>query len=194
MNYKRTNGERPPLTISAYGNCGINCGNLGLYDISSSSPYPLNQLSNFAKHPFTFDGVLINSMEGFLQSLKYRRRTKQKDVCLLTGIEAKKAGRKSVCWRVFKHLYWNGKRIDRFSDEYIGFINRSYYKMAEENPDFCEILKSTEGYSLSHSIGKHFKEETVLTEEEFVYHLLIIRENLLKQDVADEGGIQKVVF
>ena len=158
------------------------------YDISSLSPYPLNLLSNFANHPYTLDGISINSMEGFLQSLKYRRKSKQKAICLLTGNEAKKAGRKSICWRVFKHLHWNGKRIDRFSEEYTELIKRAYSQMSKENPDYCEILKSTEGYSLSHSIGKRFKDETVLTEEEFVYHLSTIRENLLNQDIAVEEG------
>ena len=147
-------------------------------DISSHSPHPIDLLSNFASHPFVLDGVTINSMEGFLQSLKFRRKSKQKSVCLLTGAEAKKAGKNAVCWRAFKHLYWNGKRINRFSDKYTALINRAYLQMSKENPSFCEALKETADYSLAHSIGKQYKDETVLTETEFINNLNMIRNSL----------------
>ena len=39
-------------------------------DIWSHSDYPAQVLSNLCSNPFTFDGVLCGSMEGFLQSLK----------------------------------------------------------------------------------------------------------------------------
>lgn len=41
-------------------------------DIGSGKDYPSNALSNFAPHPFVIDGVECNSMEGFLQSLKFK--------------------------------------------------------------------------------------------------------------------------
>ena len=40
-------------------------------DIGSKCGYPASSLSNFAPHPFEIDGVKCNSMEGFLQSLKF---------------------------------------------------------------------------------------------------------------------------
>ena len=40
-------------------------------DIGSGKGYPENSLSNFAPHKFVIDGVECNSMEGFLQSLKF---------------------------------------------------------------------------------------------------------------------------
>lgn len=43
-----------------------------MIDIYSNGAYLANELSNFAYHPFVLDGVHTNSMEGFLQSLKYR--------------------------------------------------------------------------------------------------------------------------
>lgn len=39
-------------------------------DIISNCGYPANQLSNFANHPFILDGILCNSFEGFVQSIK----------------------------------------------------------------------------------------------------------------------------
>lgn len=43
-------------------------------EIYSKNAYPSNSLSNFAAHTFIIDGVLCNSMEGFLQSLKYKNQ------------------------------------------------------------------------------------------------------------------------
>ena len=40
-------------------------------DIGSKAIYPASALSNFSPHPFTFDGVECNSMEGLLQSFKF---------------------------------------------------------------------------------------------------------------------------
>lgn len=40
-------------------------------DIGSGTGYPSANLSNFSPHVFTVDGIECNSMEGFLQSLKF---------------------------------------------------------------------------------------------------------------------------
>lgn len=54
-------------------------------DIGSGSGFPSATLSNFAPHPFVIDGVERNSMEGFLQSLKFSNPDMQKEVCKLVG-------------------------------------------------------------------------------------------------------------
>lgn len=63
-------------------------------DIGSNNKYPANSLSNFAPHHFVFDDVQCNSMEGFLQSLKFKDPETQKHVCLKVEIKAKGKGRK----------------------------------------------------------------------------------------------------
>lgn len=50
-------------------------------DIGSQNSYPASALSNFAPHPFIIDGIECNSMEGFLQSLKFKNPEMQKEVC-----------------------------------------------------------------------------------------------------------------
>lgn len=40
-------------------------------DIGSGNGFPAANLSNFHPHSFVIDGVECNSMEGFLQSLKF---------------------------------------------------------------------------------------------------------------------------
>lgn len=63
-------------------------------DIYSKGEYPSNVLSNFYKNSFIIDCITCASMEGFLQSLKVKSPDRQKQICLLSGIEAKKA----PCW------------------------------------------------------------------------------------------------
>ena len=65
-------------------------------DIGSGKEYPSNALSNFAPHPFVFDGVEISSFEGFLQSLKFSNPDMQKEVCKLVGKAAKAKGRPAL--------------------------------------------------------------------------------------------------
>ena len=49
-------------------------------DIGSKSGYPSSSLSNFAGHRFIFEDVECNSMEGFLQSLKFKEIPIQEEV------------------------------------------------------------------------------------------------------------------
>ena len=62
-------------------------------DIGSGKEYPSNALSNFSPHPFEIDGVKCNSMEGFLQGIKFESPEMQEYVCSLVGFGAKKKGR-----------------------------------------------------------------------------------------------------
>ena len=63
-------------------------------DIGSGNGYPCATLSNFASHHFVFDGVECNSMEGLLQSFKFKDFEMQKEVCKLVGKKAKFKGKK----------------------------------------------------------------------------------------------------
>ncbi len=141
-------------------------------DILSTAPYPLCELSNFAVHPFELDGIKINSMEGFLQALKFSSPLKQKTICLMTGKDAKKAGKRSFRWHLFHRIYWNGQIIDRVSSEYTNLLNRAYNAMADANSNFVKILLEYQHYWLQHSIGKNNPYETVLTRKEFINQLI----------------------
>ena len=88
-------------------------------DIGSGSGFPSATLSNFAPHPFVFDGVECNSMEGLLQSFKFANPEMQKEVCKLVGKQAKFKGKKKKWWRT-QTLYWQGKEFKRDSEEYQG--------------------------------------------------------------------------
>ena len=139
-------------------------------DIGSKGKYPANILSNFFAHAFVFDGVECASMEGFLQSLKYRNAKKQAKVCALVGKEAKAAGSKKRLWKLTGNLYWKGKRYKRKSSEFDA-LRFDAYKALLSNETFREALISAKGKILAHTIGKHDKKSTILTEEEFIDYL-----------------------
>ena len=66
-----------------------------MIDICSKGEYPSNRLSNFAENHFVIDRIKCLSIEGFLQGLKYRNLDKQRKVCSLVGVDAKKK-----LWRI----------------------------------------------------------------------------------------------
>ena len=140
----------------------------------SKSGYPAGALSNFAPHPFEIDGVKCNSMEGFLQSLKFHSVDMQRHVCSLVGFAAKKKGG-SKDWRQKQELYWLGKTYKRDSPEYQDLLNRAYNELYK-NSGFRKALEATRGATLTHSIGKTRKNETILTASEFCSRLTYLRD------------------
>ena len=142
-------------------------------DIGSGNSYPASALSNFAPHPFIIDGVLCNSMEGFLQSLKFKSIDMQIEVCKLVGKAAKFKGKNKKWWKT-QTLYWQGKEIDRHSQEYQELLDRAYNALAK-NQGFIKALKATNGAVLTHSIGKNDPTHTILTTSEFIKRLNNIR-------------------
>ncbi len=145
-------------------------------DIGSGAGYPAAALSNFAPHPFIIDGVLCNSMEGFLQSLKFKDSEMQKHVCLLVGKAAKFKGKQKKWWKT-QTLNWQDKEIKRDSDEYTQLITRAFDQLFT-NDGFRNALAATKGATLTHSMGKNKKNETVLTENEFMKQLNRLRSRL----------------
>lgn len=148
-------------------------------DIGSGSGFPSATLSNFAPHPFVIDGVECNSMEGFLQSLKFSNPEMQAEVCKLVGKAAKFKGKKKKWWRT-QTLHWQGTEILRDSQEYQDLLDRAFDALAQ-NSGFRTALLATGNSVLTHSIGKTKITETVLTRQEFCSRLTKIREELRKE-------------
>jgi len=134
-------------------------------DIGSGTKYPASSLSNFSPHAFVIDGVECASMEGFLQSLKFKNPEMQIYVCTLVGKKAKFKGKKKKWWRT-QTLYWQGKEIDRHSDEYQKLLWKAYSSLSE-NESFKKALLATGKAVFQHSMGKNDPHRTVLTESEF---------------------------
>lgn len=148
-----------------------------IIDIYSTGEYPANVLSNFYPNSFVFDGVNCASMEGLLQSLKTQNVQLQKQVCGLSGKQAKFAFRhkfQNIRWKLTGKLYWKGKAMGRQSDEYQIFLDNAYRALCA-NETFSAALKSADGAKLTHTIGKQDTRKTILTEYEFLTRLKMCR-------------------
>ena len=145
-------------------------------DIGSGKEYPSNALSNFSPHPFVFDGVEVNSMEGLLQALKFKNFDMQIEVCKLVGKAAKFRGKQKK-WYTTQKLYWNSVEYDRSSKEYQDLLDRAFNALSE-NSSFQKALLASGKSTLTHEIGKSKENETVLTKREFISRLNKIRDRL----------------
>ena len=152
-------------------------------DIGSGNGYPAGTLSNFALHGFVVDGIECASMEGFLQSLKFSSQEMQIEVCKLIGKAAKSKG-SSKNWRQKQTLYWKGKAYKRDSEEYQKLLDKAYKQLAK-NEGFKKALLATGNATLTHSLGKKKKSETVLTTKEFTSRLTRLREQIKKVNKDD---------
>lgn len=152
--------------------------NIGVIDIGINNTYPGNMLSNFYPHKFSFNNIICNSMEGLLQSFKIKNKDEQIYVCSLIGYEAKKYTKKYN--NEFYNsliLYWDNKQYFRLKNEYQKLLKLAYKKLFL-NKDFHKALKDTNNIKLIHSIGKKYKHQTILTEDEFINRLYLLRDNI----------------
>lgn len=143
-------------------------------DIGSKHGYPSGALSNFAPRRFEIDGVQCNSIEGFLQSLKFANVDMQEFVCTLVGLAAKRKGRGKKWWTT-QTLWWKGQPYKRDSKEYQELLFKAYYCVWSQDKSFHKALVATNGATLTHSIGKNKINQTILTEREFISFLNFFR-------------------
>ena len=143
-------------------------------DIRSNHGYPSSALSNFAARRFTVDGVQCRSMEGFLQSLKFKQPAMQRRVCLLEGAEAKARGSRAS-WTPKQMLWWNGVIFDRHGPEYQQLLDRAYSAMYDQCLDFRDALRASGRAQLTHTSGCGDPSQTILTEVEFCSRLKALR-------------------
>ena len=144
-------------------------------DIESTYMGVAGRLSNFEKRAFTFDGVKCNSMEGLLQAFKQSDSSRQKEICLMSGGEAKRMGNKD--WRATQTLWWDGIAYKRQSPCYQILLDRAYDALAT-NGGFRTDLLSTVDAPLTHDIGGSNTRTTILTEKEFCNRLMKIRDRI----------------
>jgi hypothetical protein len=151
-------------------------------DIKSGCGYPASALSNFAPHPFVFDGVECASMEGLLQAFKSPYPHIQVEICKLVGIGAKRRGSK-IDWKKKQMLYWQGKGFARDSEAYQYLLSRAYAALFVGSESFRNALKASGKSVLKHSIGRTDPKETVLTQSEFCSRLMYLRDSKLVDSV-----------
>ena len=142
-------------------------------EISFSSTYPANVLSNLYPHTFIFDGYECRSMEGFLQSLKFEDSNVRNFVLRLSGYEAKMYGRIHAppTYLKKKIVFWDGRVINRMSSEYQRLLDGAYDALFEQCPEFRQALSDVCDEELTHTIGKDDPSKTILTTNEFLHRI-----------------------
>ena len=158
----------------------------GQFDICYFHKYPFNVLCNYSPTDFWFEGVHIASMEGFIQSLKCPDADIQREICQTVADDAKEMGRRYERDGAFdgRTLHWQGKRFGRESAEYKALLGAAYEARWQGDAEFRDVLRATNGYRLTHKVGKKDRHETVLTEDEFIEHLDILRDRHNDKNIA----------
>lgn len=146
-------------------------------DIGSGRGYPASALSNFAPHPFYFRGFFVASMEGLLQSFKFKNPAMQVYVMTLVGGAAKEKGSKKN-WKERQILWWQGTPMKRDSQEYQDLLDEAYRALFDQNESARAALLATGDATLTHNIGKSDERDTCLTRREFCSRLEANRSRL----------------
>lgn len=136
-----------------------------------------NEARKKASGTFILDGIEVASMDGLLQALKVSDSNMQKKLCMLTSAEAKKASKNIKAKYAPRTLYWQGKYFSRDSKEYQRLLKRAYKARYKQDDAFRNALLSTGEKPLKHTIGKTDINETILTTDEFISNLQILRKN-----------------
>lgn len=149
-----------------------------MIDIDSRKEGLAGRYSNFFPRYFIFDGVECLCLEGPLQAFKYDNPEIQRKICKLTGREAELQGQKrNLEWQYDQMLWWMGEKFPRGSEEYWQLVKRLFRAAFSDERSKNELLAS-ESEILIHSIGGKDQTKTVLTESEFCFLLMLIREEL----------------
>lgn len=155
-------------------------------DVGAGKGYPASALSNFSAHPFELDGVKCASMEGFLQSLKFKTCDLQAEVCTLIGKKAKFRG-KGKNWHRTQTLYWRGVEYKRSGKPYQNLLDRAYNAMFVQAEGFKNaLLAAGKDAVFKHSIGRNSATETVLTQTEFCSRLMILKRRAFEEQEASK--------
>lgn len=133
-------------------------------------------LSNLYPKPFLMDGEFFGSIEGFLQGLRVKDISRQKEIFAKSGIDAKKVGRAFPIKN--DTLYYRGKQFNRYSDYYQVLLKEAYLHCYYQCDIFKQAIKDTKDCEFIHSIGKDDMSQTILTNSEFINNLYSLRDEL----------------
>ncbi len=146
-----------------------------------SGPYA-KVLSNLFQYEFEFRGKKLNSIESFFQGIKFKDVEMQNLVFKYHSLNSNYV---KVCsgydWKETGILYWQGKEINRYSEEYDDLVDELYIS-AIQNPLYRNVLKTCDR-EIIHTMGEKEKNETVFTRYEFEKQLNCLKDFLRKERI-----------
>lgn len=152
---------------------------------STSSDWRGVALSNFQLSPFSLDGILFASIEGFIQGVKFPEGDPRRErAFVLSGLEAKELGGEADR----SGAYWHGQRLAYGSPEHHQLIERAIRARIAQNAGLAQALASTAGKTVVHITG-HEPESpnTSLPAVVFCRIITQVRDELLTQGKVRAG-------
>lgn len=136
-------------------------------------------LSNLFHYKFAFRGKKLNSIESFFQGIKFPDINMQNLVFEYSGLDSNHIKSCSdYDWKQTGIVYWQGRAIDRYSEEYDNLVDEIYIS-AIQNPLYRNVLKNCTR-DIIHTMGETEKNETVFTRYEFEKQLNCLKDFLKK--------------
>lgn len=148
--------------------------NLAPLNAWSRSAEPIGQeISNFARTPFTLDGKRYESVEGFYSSLLYRDPARRAEIAQMWGLEAKKVGNGSN----LRVTTYGKETIKLGSEEHHRLVERAIQAKFEQNPALTKAFMETHPRPIIHDVGHPDKPGTDFPREVLERILTQIRED-----------------
>jgi predicted NAD-dependent protein-ADP-ribosyltransferase YbiA (DUF1768 family) len=142
-------------------------------------------LSNFGLSPFVLEGVLLASVEGFVQGIKFPEGDPRRETAFGSwGGDAKRLG--DTADR--SGAYWGGARLPYGSPAHHRLIERAIRARIAQCRGLQEALRSTARARLIHDTGSPEQPTTSLPAAIFCRILTEIRAELLAATAPAEGG------
>lgn len=118
--------------------------------IAGSTDWRAHALSNFPCLPFKLDGVLLASVEGFVQGIKLLEcDQRRQETFALWGKRAKAAGEHGSR----EYVWWAGREFIYNSPEHQFLIERAIRAKFQHNEGARLALSATQGLELIHNVG-----------------------------------------
>ena len=108
-------------------------------------------LSNFSLSPFLLDGVLLASLEGFIQGIKFPEGHPARDRAFTsTAWQAKECGRGAD--KQFAH--WGPAPMPFGAEAHHRLVERALREKFAQHEGLCHVLRSTGSLEIVHETGE----------------------------------------
>jgi predicted NAD-dependent protein-ADP-ribosyltransferase YbiA (DUF1768 family) len=119
-------------------------------NVTSKHPDPqIRLISNFATTPIVLDGLTYNSVEGFWQGLKFENAQERRRVAMLSGVQAKRAGRAEGAGDCF---IYGGQTVRVGSREHWRLMERACWTKFTQSASARAALLSTDPRPMTHRV------------------------------------------
>lgn len=143
---------------------------------AASSDWRAYALANFPLFPFILDGLVLASVEGFIQGIKFPDGDATREAAFLShSLSAKQMGERAE--RV--SVWWNGQSFPYGSGGHHRQIARAIRAKLFFNEGTRLALRATDGLKLVHDLGPE-SPNTSLPSAVFCHILTELRDELLR--------------